>query len=92
MVTIATFVVATSGTVLANQPPGQKGYEGLTIPRHFQADLLLVREKLDLTRTRQVVRHENAPSAEGAFFHLKPCALVSGKHLSQACLLYLHKG
>ena len=28
VVTIATFVVATSGTVLADQPPGQKGYEG----------------------------------------------------------------
>ena len=25
---VATFVVATSGPVLADQPPGQKGYEG----------------------------------------------------------------
>ena len=25
---VATFLVATSGPVLADQPPGQKGYEG----------------------------------------------------------------
>lgn len=25
---VATFVVATSGSALADQPPGQKGYEG----------------------------------------------------------------
>ena len=28
LATIATFVVATSGAALADQPPGQKGYEG----------------------------------------------------------------